>query len=409
MEEQKNFITKIKEAFLTHKKAGIISIAVFFAVIIAVVVLIGVNSGKDKSTTVADAQTESETESETDKVTESGTEDNKETESTSETQTDDQKDYINPFTGEKTDEDISNVRPYAIMLNTIRQALPQSGNSYADMYIEMTEEGGVTRILGIYQNIDDVPKIGSVRSTREYYLSWVMGLDAILVHAGGDSWVFDELKRTGYTSLNCVGDAGYYSMAAFFRDPYRRDTVGNEHSLYTTGKGLLDVVAGYGISPNHTTDKYTRFNFAKDGDGTPKDGAPANNVNVTFSGYKSTNFIYDENTKDYGVYFWDEPYIDELNNEHIKVKNIIILPVPNWSTPDAWGKVRQKYDMSGGTGFYISGGKCTTINWTKGDYNKPEEYGNVLNMTNMDGTPVELSVGKTYICMMSNAYPPVIN
>ena len=403
MEEQKNFITKIKEIFLAHKKAGIISIAVFLAVIIAVVALIVVNNGKDKSTAVADAPTETETEtqSETDKVTESGTEDNKETEPSSETQTDSEKDYINPFTGEKTDEDISNVRPYAIMLNTIRQALPQSGNSYADMYIEMTEEGGITRILGIYQNIDDVPKIGSVRSTREYYLSWVMGLDAILVHAGGDSWVFDEIKRTGYTSLNCVGDAGYYS--------YRRDTVGNEHSLYTTGKGLLDVVAGYGISPNHTTDKYTRFNFAKDGDGTPKDGTPANNVNVTFSGYKSTNFIYDENTKDYGVYFWDEPYIDELNNEHIKVKNIIILPVPNWSAPDAWGKVRQKYDMSGGAGFYISGGKCTTINWTKGDYNKSEEYGNVLNMTNMDGTPVELGVGKTYICMMSNVYPPVIN
>ena len=65
--------------------------------------------------------------------------------------------------------------------------------------------------------------------------------------------------------------------------------------------------------------------------------------------------------------------------------------------------------MSGGAGFYISGGKCTTINWTKGDYNKESEYGNVFNMTNADGSPVELSVGKTYICMMSNVYPPVIN
>lgn len=405
MEEQKNFITKIKTLFSTHKKAGIITISSILAIIIAVVVIININGNRGKTVPVADAGTESPTE----KITESETDTGKETEGTTESQTEADKKYINPYTGEKTDKDVSNIRPYAVMLNTIRQALPQSGNSYADMYIEMTEEGGITRVLGIYQNIDDVPKIGSVRSTREYYLSWVMGLDAILVHAGGDSWVFDEIKKTGYTSLNCVGDAGYYAMSAFYRDPYRRDTVGSEHSLYTTGPGLLEVATGYGISPYHSTDNYTRFNFAKDGDGTPEGGAPANNVQVTFSGYKTTNFVYDANTKDYSVYFWEDPYIDELNSEQIKVKNIIILPVPNWTAPDAWGKVRQKYDMSGGSGFYISGGKCTTINWTKGDYNKESEYGNVFNMTNEDGSPVELSVGKTYICMMSNAYPPVIN
>lgn len=405
MEDRKNLITKFKEFILTHKKTGIITASAVLAIIIAVIVVICINKNDKKSVSVV----ENETEESTEELTEQETETEKITEESTETATESGNEYINPYTGEKTDTDVSNIRPYAIMLNTIRQALPQSGNSYADMYIEMTEEGGITRVLGIYQNIDDVPKLGSIRSTREYYLSWVMGLDAILVHAGGDSWVFGQINKTGYTTLNCVGLAGYYAGPAFYRDQYRRENIGSEHSLYTTGQGLLDVANGYGISPYHTTDNYTKFNFAKDGDGTPKDGVPANNVNVPFSGYKTTKFIYDADAGDYGVYFWDDPYIDELNNEQIKVKNIIILPVPNWTAPDGWGKIRQKYDMSGGSGYYISGGKCTTINWTKGDYNVESEYANSFSMTTADGNPVELGVGKTYICMMSNAFSPEIH
>ena len=55
--------------------------------------------------------------------------------------------------------------------------------------------------------------------------------------------------------------------------------------------------------------------------------------------------------------FWNEPYIDETNSENIRVRNVIILPVPNWTEKDSQGTVRQKYNMAGGTGYYISGGK----------------------------------------------------
>ena len=61
--------------------------------------------------------------------------------------------YINPLTGEGSEVDYSNKRPVAVMLNTIKQALPQSGNSKADILIEMAEEGGITRVMGIYQDI----------------------------------------------------------------------------------------------------------------------------------------------------------------------------------------------------------------------------------------------------------------
>lgn len=59
----------------------------------------------------------------------------------------------NPLTGEETEKDISGNCPVAVMLNNIKQALPQSGNSKADFFFEIPEEGGITRIMALYQDI----------------------------------------------------------------------------------------------------------------------------------------------------------------------------------------------------------------------------------------------------------------
>ena len=54
---------------------------------------------------------------------------------------------INPLTGESVSEDISSVRPYAVMINNISVAQPQVGVSNADIMYEVLAEGGITRML----------------------------------------------------------------------------------------------------------------------------------------------------------------------------------------------------------------------------------------------------------------------
>ena len=53
---------------------------------------------------------------------------------------------VNPLTGETVSEDISAVRPYAIMINNISVAQPQVGVSNADIIYEVLAEGGITRM-----------------------------------------------------------------------------------------------------------------------------------------------------------------------------------------------------------------------------------------------------------------------
>jgi hypothetical protein len=83
--------------------------------------------------------------------------------------------FLNPLTGLPiSEEDVGN-RPIAVMLNNIKAALPQYGISSADIIYEVPAEGGITRMLAIYQSVADVGNIGSVRSTRPYYLDLAQG------------------------------------------------------------------------------------------------------------------------------------------------------------------------------------------------------------------------------------------
>lgn len=325
-----------------------------------------------------------------------------------ETTTDDMKKGYNPLTGEKTELDISENRPFCVMLNSIEQALPQTGNSEADILIEVMEEGGITRVLGVFQDVTKVGEIGPVRSTREYFLSWNLAFDGILCHAGGDPWVLNKIKTEPYYTMDFLGYSGINAAAAYWRDADRRARVGNEHSLLTSGEKLSGVCENTKIPMKHENDDYTHLKFEENS--TPK-GEDAESVKVNFSGYKSTIFDYNKTSGNYDITFFysgkrEVKYIDCGNDDkQVDVKNILILPVKHWGERDPNGNYRQKYDMSGGTGYYVSEGKYTEITWEKGDFEKgPEDYAKPLVLKDKDGKELKLNPGKTYICVPSDEF-----
>ena len=75
---------------------------------------------------------------------------------------------VSPLSGLPIGEEWLNRRPVAIMLNNLKEALPQMGQSQADIIYEVPAEGGITRMLAVYQSLDGVGKIGSIRSARPY-------------------------------------------------------------------------------------------------------------------------------------------------------------------------------------------------------------------------------------------------
>ena len=56
------------------------------------------------------------------------------------------------LTGEWIDPEKGNRRPIAVMLNNIKEAIPQSSIEAADIVYEAPVEGGITRLMGIYED-----------------------------------------------------------------------------------------------------------------------------------------------------------------------------------------------------------------------------------------------------------------
>ena len=66
------------------------------------------------------------------------------------------------LTGKLVPESIGRTKAISVMLNNIQAALPQSGIANAEVVYEAPVEGGITRLMGIFEDYQDVERIGSV-------------------------------------------------------------------------------------------------------------------------------------------------------------------------------------------------------------------------------------------------------
>ena len=114
------------------------------------------------------------------------------------------------------------------MINNIEVATPQEGVSYADIMYECVVEGWQTRLMMVVSEYESLPVVGSVRSSREYYLDFAANHDAIYIHAGGSQQAYAEIKQRKVDNLDGVN---MYIPNMFYRDSWRQQNMGYEHSL----------------------------------------------------------------------------------------------------------------------------------------------------------------------------------
>lgn len=295
---------------------------------------------------------------------------------------------VNPLTGEPMDEEKAMARPVAVMLNNIRAALPQQGNGSADIIYEVVAEGGITRMLGVFQSLDGVGIIGSVRSSRPYFVELAMGLDAVYVHAGGSEDAYSSLASWGTDHMD--GVRGVYSGNGLFwrsRDRIAGKNYAMEHSLVTSGESIQKHLETSDFRLTHEEDWTSPLNFTQDG--TPEGGDTANSVLVSHYGGKATLFLYDSAAGHYTVEEYGSAYIDGNTGEQVAVTNVLALRAKTADSGDHYNHMYVTLDE--GDGWFACGGKIIPITWKKGGHSDP------LTLCTQDGEPLQLGVGKTYV------------
>jgi len=306
-------------------------------------------------------------------------------------------DGANPLTGRPMDSRFDRNRPIAVVLNNLTEALPLNGVADADILYEYPVEGGLTRMLAIYQDVFYVEKIGSIRSARHYTVQLANAYDAILVAAGRSPQAQTEVRNLGIPFLNEVEGP---HREIFFRDrnriPGRR--VENLHSVVTTGARLYEWLPKYNFRIEHETGFEPSLSFI--GDGTPSRGSVANEIRMRFSSAKSTTFIYDSNAKIYNVRQSNTDFVDANNNRRATFTNIVFIKtsVSGLQGDDA-GRL-EIITTGSGAGYFACGGRYIPISWSRSDKSSQFVY------THEDGTPLNFGIGKTYICIIPRNLDP---
>jgi len=295
----------------------------------------------------------------------------------------------NPLTGEALEE-VTALRPYAIMINNLVKAVPQCGISKADMIYEIIAEGSVTRFMAIFHDLSDVDVIGPVRSVRPYFFRVAQHYGAVLSSAGGSDEAIDLIKKEGYDYLNGIAGAG----SAFYRDEWRRSNRGFEHSLMTTGEKLMKAAEKAGIETAMEAVDYG-FRFT---DETMTTGETANEITVWFySNGKKTVMNYDETTGLYAMTQHGAASVDGNDDTPITFRNVLVLEADS-HVKDKKGHL--EVQMTGtGKGYYARDGKIIPIQWSRESNSAHYVY------TDLDGNPISFGVGKTYVAITPDGSP----
>ena len=276
----------------------------------------------------------------------------------------------------------SKSRPFAVMINNVSTARPlQSGLQDAYIMYEIIVEGGITRYLALFLDAN-TERIGSIRSSRHYYLDYAKENDAIYVHHGYSPQAYED-----FSNLN-VDRIEVSTPSTGWRD--KTLNVASEHTLFTSIELLKNGIGSKRTERN----KDLLLNYSADEIDLSKEeeAKTANTVIIPYSSNTTTSYKYNEKEKVYYRYVNDEEHVDYVTKKQYHFKNIITYKVKNYTLDDPESKGRQGIDNVGhGEGYYITDGYAAKINWKKECRECETEY------TYPNGKEIVVNDGNTFI------------
>ncbi|MBR5635407.1 MAG: DUF3048 domain-containing protein [Pseudobutyrivibrio sp.] len=295
--------------------------------------------------------------------------------------------YLN---GEWVDPKYGRQRPVAVMIENTKACLPQYGIGNAGVIYECVVEGGITRMMAIFDDYTGLDQIGNVRSSRPYYVYFASEYDAVYMHAGGNPAAFELIDGGLVENLNALKLEGKKGSAATYR------TGKSEHTLYTNSDGIGIGLEKMGYDMTLPENYEPHFKFAQNGNAL-ENGEDCQAIQM----YYYTNkpyWIYNEDDGLYYRYEFNQKQVDALSGEQLTAKNIIIEDVQWWIYQ---GSEYLGYLLSynTGTGKYITNGKMIDIVWSKDADNDITHYYDLAT-----GEEIQLNIGTTWIQACQREY-----
>ncbi|MCM3786203.1 DUF3048 domain-containing protein [Neobacillus mesonae] len=285
--------------------------------------------------------------------------------------------FTAPLTGLPAAEPVNN-RPLAVMINNAPAARPQSGLSQADLIYEVLAEGGITRLIAIFQSEGTTETLGPIRSIRPYLIELGESYGSILAHAGGSPAAYSILQNEAKPYLDEISNAGAY----YFRSNDRK----MPHNLYSTVDSLREAAAEKGYSEEDNAPVYTYLDQEASVTG---EAASSFDLNYLSDSY-TVSYEYDETLQQYLRSVNGAEDLDAYDGTRLAASNIIVLSTTHQVLDDVG---RLAVDLSsGGEAMLFQQGKLIRGQWSKSS-------GDIIRIFK-DGQELSLVPGKTFFSIV---------
>lgn len=310
------------------------------------------------------------------------------------------------LTGQWTSVDKARRRPIAVMIPNNKPAMPQYGLSKAAIIYEAPVEGRITRLMAVFEDFDDLERIGPVRSSRDYFVYTAMGYEAIYCNWGlARPYVEELINRPNYYNISAAV-VGIHNPADEAFDRFSRPGYAKEFTGYLKIDGVFKAAERLGYDWNYDQNYVPPFLFVADemiAAYPEKEDAfvvyPGDKSGNNSGGYGAYNpyFEYHEDDGLYYRYQDGQKQIDEYNNEQLAVSNVVFQY--------CHGEVRDDHDYLAfavhgeGDALVFTSGKVIQGTWKRydGDFTPPKFY-------NEEGEEIIFNQGKTWICNIWQEY-----
>lgn len=275
---------------------------------------------------------------------------------------------INPLTG-GTLKKTPNNPVYVVKIDNTAPSAPQTKIDDADMVVEETVEGGVTRLAALYYS--KLPSgVGHVRSMRATDIGIAKPVGGQIVASGGAGKTISRIKGAGITIHS--QDAG---SAGLSRD-----------SGYAPYNVIVDLPT-LNKKTKHTQPDRPYFQWAAD-DATPK-GPKVTSASVPFSRTHTTTWDFDGKV-------WKRT--NGTSSPEFGAKNLVVLYADEkdagYTDPAGNPVPETVFDGRGKAVVFVGG---TRINGTW----KKRNSASTIVLTAKNGQQVKLPKGKTWIELLS--------
>ena len=310
------------------------------------------------------------------------------------------------LTGEWKSTDQATRRPIAVMIPNNKPAMPQYGLSKASVIYEAPVEGRITRLMAVFEDFDDLDRIGPVRSSRDYFVYVAMGYEAIYCNWGlARPYVEELINRPNYYNVSAAV-VGIHNPADEAYGRVSRPGYATEFTGYLKIDGLFKAVERLGYDWTYDWNHVPQFLFAAEdviADYADNDAAvliyPGGVSGGNSGGYGAYHpyFEYHEDDHLYYRYQDGNKQIDEYNNEQLTVSNVVFQY--------CHGEVRDDHDYLAfgvhgeGDALVFTNGKVIKGTWMRydGDFSPAKFY-------DEEGNEIIFNQGKTWICNIWQEY-----